>query len=83
MNPIRVRKSAARKLYVAGAEVVMVSCKLYPFGGWSPGYSVRKSNIDAREDGWTFDKLVDNYQSYNSSYEEGYYPAFYVDRGAT
>jgi hypothetical protein len=82
VNATRIRKSAARKLYNAGAEVVMVSCKLYPFGGWSPGYTVRKSSIDAREDGWTFDALVDNYTSYNAGYEVGYYPAFYVDRAA-
>src|SRR5438105_4949668 len=76
---IRVRKSAARKLYNHNLPVVIVACKLWPFGGWAPGYHVHKSDIDEREDDWTFDQLSRNYEYANCSYETGYYPAYYVD----
>jgi hypothetical protein len=75
---VRVRKQHARKLYELNAPITMVAHKMLPFGGWSLGYTVNKDNIDSREEDWTFDKLVDNYTSYNACYEMGYYPAFYV-----
>ena len=80
-NYVRVRKQHARKLYDHDVEIVMVGCKMYPFGGWQLGYRVRKSDMIERAtfiEDTAFDAIVRNHGWYNLSYEEGYYQAFYV-----
>jgi len=79
-NAIRVNKRNAKKLYNRNCEIVLVGHKMWPFDGTNLGYHIQKSDIDSREDGWTFDKLVNNHAYYNTSFEEGYYAAYYANR---
>ena len=67
----RISKRAARKLYENGESVYMQSCKFHPLGGWEKGMEI--PNIGES----TFDAMVNSFEYYNCSYEQGYYASFY------
>lgn len=71
LNLLRIDKKVARKLHDEGKEIFLAPSKLMPGGVWSIGYLVQKA-----EDR-TFDQLVNSFDYYNTSYEQGYYAAFY------
>jgi hypothetical protein len=80
----RINKRVARQTWDAGGVVHIQSCKFMFNHPWQPAYQLpTKAECDEREahhagTGWTFDALVNNYESYNCSYEQGYYAHFYV-----
>ena len=67
----RISKRAARKLYDSGETVYLQSCKFHPFGVWSQVMDITNS-CDL-----TFDAMVNSFEYYNCSYEQGYYASFY------
>lgn len=73
----RISKRQARKLFDAGETVYMQSCKFHPFGMWSQAYSVNKNQDNMIYAPETFDNIVNNFEYYNCSYEQGYYASFY------
>ena len=78
----RVDKRAARRLYNAGMDIVIVSDNLQPFHPFSNGVVTNINNLDEydREKGNCFDRLVNMYEVYNCiSCETGYRAAFYKE----
>lgn len=79
---VRIRKQHARKLYNADVPITMVGHKMQPFRGWNLGYTIHKSkdmeSYYATCNEVNFDRRVNAHAFYNTSWEEGYYAAFYV-----
>lgn len=80
----RVNKTAARKAYVAGIDVVLCAVKLSPFSAWGTGNRINRKyredfyidDTSAKND---FDNLVNSFEFYNCNYNEtGYYCAYYI-----
>ena len=74
----RLYRRKARKAYNSGTTIVVVPCRMYPFGPWGMSIPIRKS--DGEE---TFDQRVRNFEFYNCNYETGYYAAFYLEEKST
>jgi hypothetical protein len=66
----RISKAAARKLWNAGDEFVIVPHKMIP-GCWA-SFPVRRNSDDH-----SFETFLNTFNYYNSNWECGYYPAFY------
>ena len=68
----RITKSAARKNYEHGADIVLCPCNLRPFGFWNNGVKVNNKS------GRGFNSLVNEFNYYNCiNAETGRYIAFY------
>lgn len=68
----RVNKHNAKQVFDTGESIVICAHKLNPFGAWHCGVHINK------EEGYTFEQWITNYDAYNCNYETGYYPAFYL-----
>ena len=70
----RVSKHIARKLYEKGEPVLFCPVNLIPGGFWGNGCIVTK------EEGWTFEEVLNTFEFYNCiNNETGYYTAFYIE----
>ena len=69
----RVTKATAKKLFVAGKEVLLYPCNTNPSSPW-----FGECSMDKGED---FDVQVNAFSYYNCSSEAGRYPAFYAVDG--
>ncbi len=81
----KINKVQARKLYDSNETVLVVGDNVNSFhfeNGWHLTYIVTKTDIDKREDGWTFDKLVRNFEWYLDR-ELGRRAAYYVRQPLT
>ena len=68
----RITKTAARKAYDAGENIIISAVNIDPFGIMG-GVETSKDHA-----GETFDKLVNAFEYYNCGLREcGYYAAFY------
>ena len=74
MQYIRINKSAARKLYNAGKEFLIIPCKCRPGGAWLTGFTVNSNNSAV-----SFDSYINEFTYYNCNNELGKYPAFYKE----
>lgn len=73
MSYTRITKHAARKRFNEGLPVNFCPRKLRPGPPFGPDIMVQKS-----EDNADFDRALRYFNWYNSSWEAGYYAAFYV-----
>ena len=73
----QISKRTARKLWDEGREIYLHSSNMrfdnvwqHPMSGSKDGYSFN---------GYTFDQVCNDYESYNCDNERGRYPAYYVE----
>lgn len=78
MTYIRVRKNQARKLFEENKPFYIVSHKMRPGMPFQMGMTIYPE--EDKKEGRTFSMLIDNWNYYNSSWETGYYPAFYIEK---
>ena len=67
----RITKRAAIKLYEMGEPVLFCPVKLIPGGAWGNGCIITK------EEGRTFEQVLNAFEYYNCNNETGNYTAFY------
>lgn len=72
----RIDKRRARKLFREGKPFVICPCKFYPSGPFNLAMIIHSSKY--LEEGWTFERMYNNWEFYNCSYETGYYAHFYI-----
>ena len=68
----RITKRTAIKLYEMGQPVLFCPVKLIPGGVWGSGCIVTK------EEGRTFEQVLNAFEYYNCSNSTGCYTAFYI-----
>lgn len=89
----RITKRQAKKLFSEGKMIVLCPCKIWPEGPFSMACRIsgteyiREAHMSVNhpdlykgsieETAWCL--MYNNWQFYNSSYEMGYYPHYYVD----
>lgn len=69
----RITKQEAKRLFECGETIVLCPCKLRPGFPWSP------HSYSSQRDDRTFAQLLASWTFYNSSWEAGYYPHFYLE----
>lgn len=84
---VRINKQAARKLFNAGASVMVCPCKLRPFGIWHPEAFIQKDTefmepIAGIKSADPFERVVNATTYYNCSYEAGKYLSFYAEKNS-
>ena len=72
----RISKAKARKLFAAGKTFYIQSCNMKPVNPWQSAMEIDSGHY--KEESWSFDMVVNDYEYYNTDYERGYYAAFYV-----
>ncbi|HEY6565143.1 MAG TPA: hypothetical protein VIY86_11635 [Pirellulaceae bacterium] len=89
----RITKAAARKLFNAGKPIYLCPHKMRPGFPWnmaalifSKGWLEKATVYEKHPDLWkgsveetAWDLMYNNWMFYNSNYEMGYYPAYYVE----
>ena len=86
----RITKQHARKRFAAGQAFYLCPRKMCPDYPFSPAYPVsadylRRYRSDSGvykgdvSDQEAWDALYNNWAHYNTSYEQGYYAAYYID----
>ena len=68
----RITKQTAERLYKIGQPVLFCPVKLIPGGAWGNGCIVTK------QEGRTFEQVLNAFEYYNCSSSTGYYTAFYI-----
>lgn len=69
----RITKWTAKKLYEMGKPILLCPVNLRPGGMWGIGCTISK------EEGRTFEEILNEFEFYNcSNSETGYYTAFYI-----
>ncbi len=69
----RITKRAAARLYEQGQPVLFCPVNLIPGGAWGIG------SIIIKEEGRTFEQVLNAFEYYNCNNETGKYTAFYVE----
>ena len=69
----QIQKRTARKLFNSGETIYMQSSNFHPFGVWSQCIDIKK-DINSND---SFDDIVNNFEYYNCSNEQGLYASFY------
>lgn len=69
-------KGTARKLFRQGTKIILFPCKANITSPWWSG-----GVVICREDGDTFDHLVNAFEFYNCNAEVGYYAHYYMEEG--
>lgn len=71
----RVQKKTAKKLFTQGETIYLQSSNFVPFGVWTQAIPIKRN-----EDGILrkFEDIVNSFEYYNTSYEQGYYTSFYI-----
>jgi len=72
----RVRKNIARKLWNEGKSLIMLPCNVRVDNMYGLGYESNKDDEGAQ--GYTFDEVVNIFESYNCNIGLGRYTAFYM-----
>lgn len=78
----RIDKRAARRLYNAGKDILIIADNLRPFTPWHCETITNINNLDEWDKGKTdcFDRFVNMFEIYNCvSRETGYHAAFYKE----
>ena len=86
----RITKHQAKKLFVAGQAFYLCPRKLRPGYPFNPAYCVSADYLSryrsdsgaykgVASDQEAWDTLYTNWAHYNTSYEQGYYAAYYID----
>ena len=70
---LKIDKKQARKAFNAGKEIRVVPCKCAPSNVWGIGASITRAS------GYTFDKLVNEFEHYNCNSELGNRAAYYIE----
>lgn len=92
---IRITKRQAQARFNQGKPIILCPCKFYPGGPFSMGWTCYpKEYLEKaewyRNDGtlWkgsieltAWDLMFNNWAFYNASYETGYYPHYYIEKG--
>lgn len=74
----RISKTAARKLYNAGRDVLFIPCNLNPENNfYNLGIWENKMLVGQYD---SFEKLVNSFEFYNCNNETGKYTAFYIKK---
>lgn len=82
-NWTRISKHEARRLFDAGKDIYLLSCKMYPENMYHVPTLVNNTPDDTG-DALTFNGVCRWYSYYNCQYTEtGKYPAFYVHNDET
>ena len=68
----RITKHAAERLYNAGLPVLYCPVKMRPGGMWGIGCVITK------DEGRTFEQVLNAFEYYNCNNETGKYTAFYI-----
>ena len=71
---IKIDKRKARKLYEEGITIFVIPHKINISSPWASFFEMKKSKSSN-----SFDWAVDNFLYYNSTFELGYYPSFYIE----
>ncbi len=78
----RISKKEARRRFNDGETIYLQSCNFHPFGVWSQAYPIGKTDprltLLYDDDANMFDPIVDGFEYYNCSYEQGYYSSYYI-----
>jgi len=74
----RISKAKARKLFEQGKTIYIQSCNMTPVNPWQSAHEIDPAHY--KEENYSFDSMVNNYEYYNTDCERGYYAAFYVKR---
>ena len=69
----QIQKRSAKKLFEAGETIYLQSSNFRPFGVWSQCMDIKK-DIDNKD---TFDSIINAFEYYNCSNEQGLYTTFY------
>ena len=69
----QIQKRTARKLFEAGETIYLQSSNFHPFGVWSQCIDIKKDINDND----SFDSIVNSFEYYNCSNEQGLYVSFY------
>jgi hypothetical protein len=69
----KVSKLVARKAFDEGRPVILCPGKLRPFGVFRPSCMIQKGEYSP-----SFADSVEKFCWYNTSYEVGYYPSYWV-----
>lgn len=77
-NYVRITKKQAERLYKTKQEFYMCPCKVNPENPYGLFCCICPGNDEYTEK--TFETLLNEFHFYNSNYEIGYYPAFYMSR---
>lgn len=72
----RISKATARKMWEAGETFAVCPRKLRPGFPWAPQCYPRRDPDRPEE---TFERMLAYWAHYNTSWETGYYAAFYVE----
>ena len=68
----RISKRTAKKLYEMGEPVLFCPVNLIPGGVWGNGCIITK------QEGRTFEQVLNAFEFYNCNNETGKYTAFYI-----
>ena len=68
----RITKRTAERLYNAGQPVLFCPVNLIPGGPWGIGCTITK------DEGTTFEQVLNAFEYYNCNNEAGSYTAFYI-----
>jgi hypothetical protein len=74
----RITKREAQKRFNEGELVVLCPRKMRPEGPFSMGVSVAKKDYENNWGADPWERMYNNWSFYNSSYETGYYPHYYL-----
>lgn len=82
---IRITKREAQRRFIAGDTIVLCPCKLRPGFPFAPHVPVngkrhRSEAYGNPTDAELWKRMYNNYCFYNSSWETGYYPHYYLDK---
>lgn len=73
----QISKPAAKKLFITGQEIYLQSSNFNPFGIWQPAIEIKNTSTVVKEGIYNFETLVNSFEYYNCSSEQGRYTRFY------
>lgn len=69
----RISKTAAKKMFKSGREILLCPVHLRPGEPWHPECAIQKSEYD-------FDEYINAFKIHTANNSEtGFYPAFYIE----
>ena len=72
----RTSQPAARKLFEQGKTFYIQSCNMMPINPWQSAHAVDPQHC--KDNDYTFDNFVNNYEYYHTDNERGLYSSFYI-----
>ena len=82
---LRISKHEAKRRFFAGETIVLCPHKLRPGFPFAPhvyvnGAECRKQSYGMPSDAELWQRMYNSFCYYNSSWETGYYPAYYLEK---